>query len=430
MPSNNSSSPTRGESFAILAGSATAALSALVATWLANRFLPAHEVTQFLLFWATSFALLSIIAGVQPELTRAVAAVEINDAPKKTPAILGAVPLALVSFVAVETTLRLTGIQFAIPAFILASGVGLYAIHFAFLGAASGRSFWYLFASLNGSEALVRLGALALAATAYGTLGSLELAIFTPLTLWPTMGILSKAGRATLSSYADVTFVRLNWNILLAIGSSASTAVLMTGFPVLLKASDTASPSSQEFIVMGALILAISICRAPIMIPLQAFQGVFISRFVRTSSNLRRAFARPALAVLGIGTLGAFAAAIFGPNLFILIYPPQERAEIAYSQVANSTVLSALTFASSLMGLLVLSGAAALAIGAHRGFAVGWAFAAATSTVTLFIAPLSLIPRTLLALYSGPVAGCALHFFVIKLRSSATETSVLTTSDS
>lgn len=71
MPSSKSDTPTvtKRDSAAILVASACAAVSALLATWLANRYLEPAEVTEFLLFWSVQFGIFGVVAGIQQEVT-------------------------------------------------------------------------------------------------------------------------------------------------------------------------------------------------------------------------------------------------------------------------------------------------------------------------------------------------------------------------
>lgn len=410
MQSSKSQSITRIESFAILLASGLGALSALVATWLANRYLAPSEVTEFLLIWAVIFALFSIVAGVQTEATRGVANVQIHSAHPKSRAL--AAPLVVGAAVAliIGMTYSFWGPHSRIPVVVIAIGIGLYAVHYGVVGSLAGFERWYLFSALNGGEALVRLCSLATAGLIFGSLFSFELAVLVPVALWwLVLCITSRQGREALWARTDVPLTRSLRNSLFAMGSSTAAAILMNGFPLILSASESPSKGSTTYLVMGALILAVSICRSPIMIPLQAFNGVAIAAFLRYKDTPLRAFAKPAIAVLGVGTLGGIAAALLGPWLFLLIYPPKPSAEHAYAQVAQPAVLGMLTFASACMALLTLSGSAVLALNAHRGFFAGWAIGAIGTVAVLFVAPLPLIERVIVALILGPALGCGTH---------------------
>lgn len=410
MPSNESQPITRTESLAILVASGFGALSALAATWLANRYLAPSEVTEFLLIWALIFALFSIVAGVQTEATRGVANVQIHSAQPKSHALAAPLVVGAAAALLIGLTYSLWGPHSRIPIVVIAIGIGLYTLHYGLVGALAGFERWYLFSALNGGEALIRLSSLAVAGLVFGSLFSFELAILAPVALWwLALGMMSRQGREALWAHTDVPVPRSLRNSLFAMGSSTAAAILMNGFPLILSASETASRGSTTYLVMGALILAVSICRSPIMIPLQAFNGVAIAAFLRRKDTPLRTFAKPAIAVLGVGTLGGIAAALLGPWLFLLIYPPKPSAEHAYAQVAQPAVLGMLTFASAFMALLTLSGSMVLALNAHRGFFAGWAIGAVGTVVVLFVAPLPLIARVIFALILGPAFGCGTH---------------------
>lgn len=416
MPSSKSQPITRTESLTILVASGFGALSALVATWLANRYLAPAEVTEFLLIWALIFALFSIVAGVQTEATRGVANVQIHSAQPKSSALAAPLVVGVASALTIGLTYSLWGPHSRIPIVVIAVGIGLYTLHYGVVGSLAGFERWYLFSALNGGEAFIRLSSLAVAGLVFGSLFSFELAILVPVALWwLALSMMSRQGRETLWARTDVPLTRSLRNSLFAMGSSTAAAILMNGFPLILSASETPSKGSTTYLVMGALILAVSICRSPIMIPLQAFNGVAIAAFLRHKNTPLKAFAKPAIAVLGVGALGGIAAALLGPFLFLLIYPPKPSAEHAYAQVAQPAVLGMLTFASAFMALLTLSGSAVLALNAHRGFFAGWAVGAIGTVAVLFAVPLPLITRVILALILGPALGCGTHLWWITI---------------
>lgn len=421
MPSSKSDTPTvtKRDSAAILVASACAAVSALLATWLANRYLEPAEVTEFLLFWSVQFGIFGVVAGIQQEVTRAVGAARLSRSTDGAPVVLAAATVGGLCAIATIATSPLWG-KSTLPTnttasvALLALGVALYAFHAAFSGAAAGSQKWLLFSVFGGGEALWRLAALAAVSLLAASLLGMEAAAISPILLWVALAAVHPGTRKIIRARADVPYGRLMRNVFIAMGSSTASAVLMTGFPVILNASEDAPTGSHTFLVMGALILAVSICRSPIMIPLQAFQGVAIAAFLRQRHRPLAAFARPAGALLGVGAAGALAAFFLGPWLFLLIYPPKAEAEAAYLSVANGPVLAALTFGSAIMALLVLSGTAVLALDLHRIYLTGWVIAALVTTVLLFAVPVGIIPKVLVALYCGPAAGFLTHLAAMK----------------
>lgn len=216
--------------------------------------------------------------------------------------------------------------------------------------------------------------------------------------LWLILALVTVSGRRLWVARADVPARRLTTNILWSFLSSAAAAVLMMGFPNVLKASGAAE---SEPVVLGTLILAISITRSPIMIPLQAFQGVAVSAFLKQRHRPVAAFIKPAAAVVAVGAAGALAAYLVGPLLFRLIYPPAAGAESAYEAAASGITLGALVFASALLALMTLSGNMALAVNQHRIYLAGWVVAAAVTLSLAFLVPASLVPRAIVALAVG-----------------------------
>lgn len=407
---------TRKESLAILGASVMAAASALLATVIAKQVLTGTEVTEFLVFWSLLFGAFGIIAGMQQEVTRAVGATRLPGYNPAQPGVrvmgvvagIGAVVALLV---AVTSPLWAPSrVPTSTPAVValISAGLFLYAFHAAMSGASAGRGRWYQFATYGGGEALWRLLAMAAVGFTAGSLLGLEIAVVSTVLLWCLMMVCSADVRRTFATRADVGARKLTGNMLFAMGSSAASAVLMMGFPAIMTQTET-DASAHTLMVMAALILAISITRSPIMIPLQAFQGVAVAAFLKQQHRPLAAMAKPAAALLGVGAVGGVLAALVGPWLFLLIYPPRADEVAAYGEVATPWVLGLLTFGSAIMALLVLSGTVVIALGAHRLYITGWVVAAALAVVLVYLLPLPLIPRVIVSLYAAPAIGFAVH---------------------
>ena len=406
---------TRRESLGILAASMLAAVSALVASVLAARGLDEAGTTEFLVFWSLLFGLFGVVAGVQPEATRAVGTARLSaehargrqggeSGARVLPVALGFGTVTAVLLVGSSPLWAADFLPTATPwaVALLGLGVLLYAGHSSLAGISAGQENWALFAGLGGGEALWRLAAMLGIAVLAASVAGLEAATVSAALLWILLALARPGGRAASSARADVPASRLVRNILLSMGSSASSAVLMVGFPFALRVTEGAGLNHEQSVLLGGLILAISITRSPIMIPLQAFQGVAISAFLKQRHRPIAAMAKPVGALLGVGLLGAVLAGIIGPWLFVLIYGP------AYDGVIGGGLLAVLTFGSAVMAALVLSGTAVLALGAHRLYITGWVVAALTAIALLFL-PVDLVPRAVLALYLGPALGFSLH---------------------
>lgn len=409
---------TRYQSLALLGSSLLAAVSTLVVTMIAQRALNGSELTEFLLFWAALFTVTGIITGIQPEITRAVGtartqtvSAEGGSAPQgarvvTVTAALGAIAGALVLVSSPLWAGQQIPHSAAVGVTAMAVGVFLYALQATMSGVTAGEDRWYLFAAVGGLESAGRLILMLAAALLIPSLAGLEAATVIPMGLWLILAFVTVSGRRLWVARADVPARRLTTNILWSFLSSAAAAVLMMGFPNVLKASGAAE---REPVVLGTLILAISITRSPIMIPLQAFQGVAVSAFLKQRHRPVAAFIKPAAAVVAVGAVGALAAYLVGPLLFRLIYPPAAGAESAYEAAASGITLGALVFASALLALMTLSGNMALAVNQHRIYLAGWVVAAAVTLSLAFLVPAPLVPRAIVALAVGPVCGFVVH---------------------
>ena len=440
----SSGTVTRYQSLALLGSSLLAAVSTLLVTMIAQRALNGSELTEFLLFWAALFTVTGIITGIQPEITRAVgtartravadralanraasggAASTEGSAPQgarvvTVTAALGAIAGALVLVSSPLWAGQQIPHSAAVGVTVMAVGVFLYALQATMSGVTAGEDRWYLFAAVGGLESAGRLILMLAAALMIPSLAGLEVATVVPMGLWLILAFVTVSGRRLWVARADVPARRLTTNILWSFLSSAAAAVLMMGFPNVLKASGAAE---SEPVVLGTLILAISITRSPIMIPLQAFQGVAVSAFLKQRHRPVAAFIKPAAAVVAVGAMGALAAYLVGPLLFRLIYPPAAGAESAYEAAASGITLGALVFASALLALMTLSGNMALAVNQHRIYLAGWVVAAAVTLSLAFLVPAPLVPRAIVALAVGPVCGFVVHMVGVALASRTEE---------
>ena len=440
----SSGTVTRYQSLALLGSSLLAAVSTLLVTMIAQRALNGSELTEFLLFWAALFTVTGIITGIQPEITRAVgtartravadralanraasggAASAEGSAPQgarvvTVTAALGAIAGALVLVSSPLWAGQQIPHSAAVGVTVMAVGVFLYALQATMSGVTAGEDRWYLFAAVGGLESAGRLILMLAAALMIPSLAGLEVATVVPMGLWLILAFVTVSGRRLWVARADVPAGRLITNILWSFLSSAAAAVLMMGFPNVLKASGAAE---SEPVVLGTLILAISITRSPIMIPLQAFQGVAVSAFLKQRHRPVAAFIKPAAAVVAVGAAGALAAYLVGPLLFRLIYPPAAGAESAYEAAASGITLGALVFASALLALMTLSGNMVLAVNQHRIYLAGWVVAAAVTLSLAFLVPASLVPRAIVALAVGPVCGFVVHMVGVALASRTEE---------
>ena len=401
---------TAGRAAGIMAASITAAVSSLLITVISARTLTVEQNKEFLVFWGFMFGIFGVISGIQTESTRAALAgrrLAPADEPTRrarilaTSLLIGLVIGLLTLTAAPAWAPRLTPSTGAPTIVLIAAGVWGYAGQASLSGVLAGTRHWNLYSTLMAAEALLRLLlALAVAIIASSLIG-LEAAAAAPALVWLLL-LLVPAVRAPAGSRADVGTARLTSFNLQAMLSSASWAVLVTGFPTLLEITSPGADAAEVAIV----ILAVSVTRSPIMIPLQAFQGVLITTIADAEPSRRLT---SVLRILGIllagGALLAIVVAAVGPWLVRAVYGAQ------YDP--SPPLLGFLTLAAASMASLVLTGASTIALNNHRAYTLGWVLAAVAAALLLWILPLGVSPRATLALGLAPLTGICVHLRAI-----------------
>ncbi len=209
------------------------------------------------------------------------------------------------------------------------------------------------------------------------------------------MLVTSPTARATarlLTPGGTATFLRGAAHSITAAGASA---ILVMGFPVLLKLT-----SNELGAQGGVIILAVTLTRAPLLVPLTAMQGNLIAHFVDQRTDRVRALIAPAGVICGVGAVGVLAAGVVGPWLLRFAFGPEYH--------AGSALLAWLTAAAVAIAVLTLTGAAAVAAALHRAYALGWVGATVASGLLLLL-PLALQTRTVIGLLCGPLLGIGVH---------------------
>ena len=278
---------------------------------------------------------------------------------------------------------------------LLSVGLAGFCLHATMMGMLAGVNRWTQYGSLMVTDAVLRVAvAAATFLIGWGLVGYLWATVAGSVA-WLILLVASPATRAAarmLTPGGTVTFLRGASHSIAAAGASA---ILVMGFPVLLKAT-----SGDLGATGGVVILAVTLTRAPLLVPLTAMQGNLIAHFVDQRAERLRALVQPALVVTGLGLLGVLLAGVFGPWLL--------REGFGSKYRADGELLAWLTGAAVAIALLTLTGAAAVAAALHRAYSVGWVSATVASGLLLLL-PLGLETRTVIALLCGPLVGIAVH---------------------
>jgi O-antigen/teichoic acid export membrane protein len=384
-------------------GTATAltALCGYAVVYLAARDLAPAGFSVFAVFWGAFGLVTGAANGLLQETTREVRSVRYTEiAGGRTHPLRVAGMLGAGAAVAIAGSSPLwSGQVFAdarwLSVGLLSAGLAGFCVHATLLGMLAGVDRWTQYGALMVTDAVIRVAvATATFLIGWGLVGFLW-ATVAGAVAWLIMLVVSPATRSAarlLTPGGTATFLRGTAHSITAAGASA---ILVMGFPVLLKAT-----SAELGAAGGVVILAVTLTRAPLLVPLTAMQGNLIAHFVDERTERLRALIAPALLVAGIGGIGVLAAGLAGPWILREAFGPD------YD--AGSALLAWLTAAAMAIAMLTLTGGAAVAAALHRAYALGWVGATVASTLLLLL-PLPLETRTIVGLLCGPLVGIGVH---------------------
>ncbi|MDR1808150.1 MAG: hypothetical protein LBR33_09605, partial [Propionibacteriaceae bacterium] len=401
------------ESGLVGASFAFSALVGLVALLLAARTLSVADASRFTLFWALLFALFGVLTGLSLETTRTLTAAA-TPAPATAPTPAAPWPAGRIIAVAAAAVAGLGlltlpawrlaipaaagGLQWAIGGAVLLGAMG-YAGHTTCLGTLAGAQRWRLYSLVTFAESALRLVLLSLAAAA--RLGLIGFAYATAAAEFAWLLVLAApSARAALRRLTDAGPLTFWRRALSAMGGQGANALLGVGFPFLLGLTTGAN----ILLTAAPLNLAISLTRAPLMVPLTAFQSVAVAYFTRRREGRRRTLATLLGLVAGIGLVGAALAWAIGPWLMGLI---------GDGYAVAGPVLAGLTLGAAAITGLTLTGVLCQAVTRYKAYLTGWLAALAVAIVAL-LTPASLETRAIAALTTGPLVGIALHLLNLR----------------
>lgn len=407
---------TRGSVVRVGIATAVSALCGYVVLYLAARDLEPAGFSVFAVFWGAFGLLAGAANGLLQESTREVR--ETLQAGVDPEALTGprihpmrvALLVGLGSAAAVGITAPAWSSHVFVEArwlsvALLAIGIAGFCVHATLLGVLAGVNRWSQYGTLIVGDAIGRVAvAIATFLIGWQLVGYLWATVAGSMA-WLLLLLASPAARAAariLTPGTVWTFLRGATHSIAAAGASA---ILVMGFPVLLKAT-----SSDLGAAGGVVILAVTLTRAPLLVPLTAMQGNLIAHFVDQRESRLRALLVPALVVCGLGALAVLVAGLAGPWLLQTAFGSEYQ--------AAGGLLAWFTAAAIAIALLTLTGAATVAAALHRAYAVGWVGATLASTLLLLL-PLDLETRTVVALMCGPVVGIVVHLVALRRVSAA-----------
>ena len=385
----------------IIIATGIAGIAAYLVTFIVYRVAGPADYALFAVFWATLYLLIGGLSGIQQEVTRATHAIEPGQRLRASRArnfgIIAAVTVSVAILASaplwVWAVFPAAGWSLVLP---LAVGVGSYVLVAVLAGSLYGLQQWRSVALLIAVDPILRLALLLIALIVTHDIVALAwiAALPFPLTLailWPIVRR-GFVGRTEL----DVGYRALTWNASRAVLASVATAVLVTGFPLLLGVTS----AGVSAVMLGELIFTITLTRAPLIVTAMSLQSFFVVRFRDHPATWWRTFVSIELVVLGISLVLGVLGLLLGPVAFELVSGRRV--------TLDAELIAVLAFSSGLVGAMCVSGPAVLARSRHLIYSLGWAVAAVVTIIMMFL-PIEFLARVQFALLAGPVVGLLVH---------------------
>ena len=380
----------------VLGAALVSGLSGYVALILAARSLSPADNAQFLVFWGVVFAMYGVLIGVTTETTRAVsAAVGQTSGPVRLMPVLLGFSLALVAAVGVTGAVwapHVFGPHWTALLGATVVGTALFSVHVAVAGVASGRRAWSGYSLLVAGETATRLALFAVVAAVAANVAGFAFASAVASGFWLLTTLFSRRYRDLWSQRVDDDVRGLVRRLVASCSAAGVSALLLVGYPVLLRITTP----DDVFAGAAPIVLAVSLCRAPLLVPLGAYQNVVVTR---VATHGVRALVPVLVGIGGLTLVGSLAAWPVGPWALRIVNPDYHVA---------GPVFAGLVLGAGLVAVLTVTGAAAVGLDHHTVYLTGWISATVTTVVVLLV-PGDLEVRVVASLLVGPAVGVAVH---------------------
>ena len=395
----------------ILVATALAGAAGYVIQALAGWGLEPEGYAAFGVFWATLYLLVGAVAGIQQEIARASRPAAASRPLGDTRRLLrfGAIAALVVASTVVASAVvwapPVLGDDWAMALPPLVVGATAYVGFATLTGVLYGRRRWGLLAALIIADPVLRLVAVAAALTT-GSRVLLEWAIVAPIPLTLALGLALILLRRQSPTAVDRSVRVLLANAARTVLGAAAMAVLISALPLFIAAGSVHESAAD----IGAVIFNVTVTRAPLVIPVLAFQGWLVVHF-RDRSDWAAGVTRLLSAIGAAGLLLSVLAWLF--------VPPVLAAMFGAGYALDPWLTAGIVATSTLTAALSASGAIVVARGGHSAYLFGWATAALLTVICLFL-PIDLTTRLLVALAVGPAVGLGIHiaYLVSQARNS------------
>ncbi|MFF9563396.1 lipopolysaccharide biosynthesis protein [Leifsonia sp. NPDC014704] len=413
----------------ILAATAISGVAGYVVTWRVYTGAGAAGYGVFSVFWSALFLVVGVLFGLQQEATRATAHTERERAanterhatastvhtPSTSLWIFAAAAALLVGLLVLATSplwaVPSLGAQNAGLAWFVAAGAALNCVVAAASGVMAGSGMWRQLAATVALDGILRVVGVTAVLSVTHDIVPLAIAVIAPFPLSLAIVFLSAPRALVANARVAITARELVVNTGRTMLAASATAVLINGFPLVL--SFFAGPDNHA--ELGSLVLAVTLTRAPILVPLTALSSFLVSRFSHHPERTGRTVASLLLLIAAVIAVLCAAAWLWGEPVMRFVFGPQFD--------LDAGVLAALIASSGLIGGLFVSGSAVLARNLHGLYAGGWV-AASLVTLALLFLPLPLPQRAALALAAGPAVGLVTHLVALRMLGGSRSTAL------
>jgi O-antigen/teichoic acid export membrane protein len=394
---------TRGSVARVGMATVVTALCGYAVLYLAARELDPAGFSVFGVFWGAFGLVTGAANGLLQQSTREIRIARHVDPDRGGP-VTHPMRVAAAGGVIAAVAIAATAILWSPHVFVesrllsvilLSVGLACFCLHATLLGMLAGDNRWSQYGALMVTDAVIRvLIAVTTVVVGWGLVGFLWATVGGALS-WLLLLLTSPTTRIVAALVAREDTASFLRGASHAVAAAGASAILVMGFPVLLKAT-----SSDLGAAGGVVILAVTLTRAPLLVPLTAMQGNLIAHFVDTRRHRLRAVAGAVAVLAVVGGIGVTLAAVAGPWLLRVGFGDGYR--------ASGALLAWLTAGAVAIAVLTVTGAATVAAALHRAYSVGWVSATVASALLLTL-PLGLETRTVVALVCGPLVGIAVH---------------------
>ena len=165
------------------------------------------------------------------------------------------------------------------------------------IGSLAGLGQWRIYSAVISAEAISRLALVIVAASVFASVDSIAVATVLAMSVWTIFVAGSRAGRALLQR-SGLGLATSFAHFMQSISGAAVSFLLVTGFPLIMSLVIGRDDPAAKGVVM----LVVTLTRAPVLVPMNAFLGMNISRISVGPAKKALALLRlPALGVIALG---------------------------------------------------------------------------------------------------------------------------------